>query len=168
MSHPVPKSTTTLLCQESFRHIHNGQMLVLAAETQDGAIQTKVVFMKTFVDFCIVYMDKLSDAGDVLATTCPTSPTTLSPAAPPLSPPSRLPRLLFQFGQPGSICCDNTSRLYLHTIMQLYFIRVYNSSSLAASGVGEPRTPLRHQLPQVRELMLTELKWSRGRGGAHT
>lgn len=49
---------------------------------------------------------------------------------PSLHPPSCL------FGQPGSICCDNTPRLYLHTIMQLYFIRVYNSSSLAASGVG--------------------------------
>lgn len=49
---------------------------------------------------------------------------------------SSSPGLLFLFGQPGSICCDNTPWLYLHTIMQLYFIRVYNSSSLAASGVG--------------------------------
>lgn len=37
----------------------------------------------------------------------------------------------------GSICCDKTRRLYLHTIMQLYFIKVYNSSSLAAGGLCE-------------------------------
>lgn len=34
----------------------------------------------------------------------------------------------------GSICCDNTRHLYLPTVMQLYFIKVYNSSSLAAPG----------------------------------
>lgn len=35
----------------------------------------------------------------------------------------------------GSICCDNTRQLYLPTIMQLYFIKVYNSSSLAAPSI---------------------------------
>lgn len=34
----------------------------------------------------------------------------------------------------GSICCDNMCSLYLPTVMQLYFIKVYNSSSLAAAG----------------------------------
>lgn len=64
----------------------------------------------------------------------------------PFNPPSSC-----LFGQPGNICRDNTPQLYLHTIMQLYFIRVYNSSSLAASGVGwAARVPLRHPLPQVQ------------------
>ena len=53
-----------------------------------------------------------------------------------LQPPA--PRLFFLFGQPGSICFDNTPWLYLHTIMQLYFIRVYNTKTTVLVTSSSP------------------------------